>query len=302
MAEKPPKFDEYPDMPLEIAHLLELTGRVRKLIAEATLKSHQEAKEIIDKAMVDAVLQWDSIHFDGNKRKAFSDHSPRKVNDFVGWLFERLNFDESDLILSIGSGFCNDEIYMAENSEATVLATDASASVINSARAYASNRHWDLAINNIDRPKIHFKYENYTRLLQQFMTSELRAPSVVYSHSSIHYTPYKIFEDEMLPSIATILKKNVPKEEYGKFCLAIKTAQSDSARGRYQHVLSESPYRQAIHQKDRLFRFYPEDKGVVLRAMEPYFNVDFIDEKEVEDYDKVGDTECFIYIVAIPKG
>lgn len=263
---------------------------------------HLEAYRIIREANVSSLKRYEDIHSDKNKRKAFSEHDPGKVNDFAHWFLEHSGVDDGDSLLSIGCGFANDELFLAKAKDLSVTAVDSSSTAIDSAKANIRNESSkDRAFRDIISPDIRFYKGDYIQMLEGMLNYETMRPHYIYSHSSLHYAPSEIFEYEWLPAMAEVLKNGVQKDDYGKLCLAIKTAQSDSATNSDQDVLTRSPYLHAIHFKDRLFRFYPENKDVLLKALDRYFSVDKVEEREIVGYDKEGDTEHFVYVIASPE-
>lgn len=254
------------------------------LLKQKTLKAHYEAFKLLQQNGLAAFQRWEEIHSHPKKRHLFSMSTPELVNDFAHMILVHLNSESR--VLELGCGYGNDALFIATKARSDILAVDASQTAIVDARKRAKS----------ETLTVDFISQDYVQTLSDMKGAGL---DMVYSYSTAHYWPGRLFEDILLPSIADVLN------EKGVFCLSIQVANSASAQKDHQiHINSiedDNPYLYLIDKDDYLFKMYPKTKDVLVKALAPYFDILYEEEVEVEGYNMVGKVDIFVSIIARPK-
>lgn len=258
-------------------------NEIKSLLAQETLESHEKAYQLLKEYGLTAFQRWEKIHADHSSSHHFSQYSKELVNDFAHMVLVHLAKDSK--LLELGCGFGNDAIFMASQTEAEVMAIDVSQTALNEGRKQSKN----------EGLKIDFIQEDYMETLKKMKGANL---DMVYCHSAAHYWPGRIFEDNLLRLIAQALAPS------GVFCLVMKTADSASAHAESQIPLNQeanpASYLYAVDKKDRLFSIYPKTKEALFKALHKYFEIVYEEEVEVEGYNRVGEVEVFVCVIAKP--
>ena len=281
----PPKYKD----PVEVEQVV--LERMSELLKLNTLQSSEEAMELLKGSGLLAVQRWEEIHSNPESRHNFSRVSKNRVNSFARRVLDRVDLDEDSLILELGSGFGNDAMHFARKTNTNVIGVDSSQAAITKAQSTLGEQGL--------RGKVNLTCHDFLEVLEQSRGMNL---DMVYSHSTLHYSPPLILRERTFPLIADVLRSNGPGTEDGKLCFAMKTGASASAKSSNQHqLLTGDPYNASVDMHDKVFRIYPESKDDILALLEPSFDVDYARVVPVKGYDKNGDVEMFCYVIATPK-
>ncbi len=282
----PPKYEDRVEVEEDVLR------KMAYLLEKNTLESHEQAMELLKGSGLLAVQRWEDIHSDPNSRHNFSTVSSKRVNSFARRVLDKMHLDENSIILELGSGFGNDAMFFANNSKATVIGVDSSQAAITQAQKNPAMQQL--------RGRVNLACSDFLGVLEQSRGSNL---SMVYSHSTLHYSPPLILREKTFPLIADVLRPNeIPGSTPGTLCFAMKIGTSASAKAPNQNqLLPGSAYNPSVDMKDKVFRIYPETKSDVLNLVEPSFDVQYARLVPVKGYDKNGDTEMFCYVIATPK-
>lgn len=270
---------------------LEVLQRMSELLSQNTLEAHKEALKVLRDSGLLAVQRWEDIHTSSDLKHNLSKVSKKRVNTFAEIVLKHLNLNSDSVILELGSGYGNDALWFARHSEAHIIGVDSSQAAVTE------------ALNNIRSRKmtdrINLTCHDFFKVLGQSKGLNL---DVVYSHSTLHYSPPLILQMETFPLIADVLRANNEGERSGKLCMAMKIAASASAASLNQfRLLKDDPYNASVDLRDKVFRIYPENKEAIVNLLAPSFDIEYARIVPVKGYDRNGEIEYFCYIIATPK-
>lgn len=269
----------------------DLLKQMGSLLRENTLEAHEKAHKLLKDSALVAVQRWQSIHSNGASGHNFSTVSAKLVNAFAKKVLRIIKSDEPELMLELGTGFGNDAMFFARNSTTHVVGIESSLAAMQAALKYVGKRKWGDRLN--------IACSDFIKVLETAIGADL---DMVYSHSTLHYSPSLVLREKIFPLIASVLRKKTVDTKPGKFCLAMKTAASASAKSPNQRkLLEDDPYNSSVDLHDKVFRIYPESKEALIALLEPSFDIEQAEEVPFHGYDRTGDTEIFCYIIATPK-
>ncbi len=258
--------------------------KVKHLLELGTLESHQQVFKLLQTYGVVAFQRWEEIH-SSQKSHLFSTSSSRLANDFAHMVLVHLN--DQSRVLELGCGYGNDALFIGAQTGSRILAVDGSQTAINEAKKRAKMENF----------QVDFRCEDYVDSLAEFKGKGL---DMIYCYSAAHFWPARLFQDILLPVIAQALSPS------GVFCLAMETAHSASAKRKDNISINstaseDEPYLYLIDKESNLFKMYPKTKEVLISALAQYFEVIYEEIVEVEDYEKVGEAEVFVCVIAKSK-
>lgn len=269
----------------------EVLRRMSYLLSQNTLEAHKEALKVLRDSGLLAVQRWEEIHSNPDAKHNFSRVSKKRVNTFAKRALQHLDLNSDSVLLELGSGFGNDALYFARRTKASVIGVDSSQAAVTEALKNIRSRGMDERVN--------LTCHDFFKVLEASKGLNL---DVVYSHSTLHYSPPLILQQKTFPLIADVLRANNAGGKSGKLCLAMKTVASASARSANQYRLSnDDPYNPSVDLRDKVFRIYPDSKEDVIALLEPSFDINHARIVPVRGYDRNGETEIFCYVVATPK-
>lgn len=271
--------------------------KISVLLKTGTLEAQMDAIPLLKECGLLAVQRWkaasvEDMHDDPALRHQFSQASRRRVNRFAKVVKQRVlkGLNEDSVVLDLGTGFANDLKYFTLRSRAHGMGVDLNYRAIMAAEK--SIRRGGL------RGKVDLATQDFFPILE---AAQGRGFGLVYSHSTLHYMPHLILRDRTFPLIAGALRSS-DRPKTGKLCLAMKIADSASAKSRHQlNLAPDDPYHPSVHLQEKMFRIYPASAEHVLALLEPSFDIEYCRLSNVMGYDKEGELEIFCNIIASPK-
>lgn len=291
-----PTESEPKSVPFELTQ--EVVDTLKRLLDQDTLEAHEEAFRYLEEKGLTGAQRWPKLHdlSNGNVdknhlRHNFSDTSSKLVNEFAQVVAKLVPLDKDSLILELGSGYGNDAVYFGEQTGASVLALDKAPSAVTGSREYIDH----LGLGGT----IKVDHGDFLETVKEMESGAIL--DMVYAHSTLHYTPKLVLQEQILPRLARMLRREDGSEP-GKLCLAMKTSGSASAKCPDQIPLAanDNDFNPKVHSKEGIFRNYPTPKAL-RNVIEKHFNIEYFEIREVNDYDKDGDVEEFVYVIASPK-
>ncbi len=260
---------------------------IRKWYEEDTKEAHRKIKKLIEDRKVSAVKRWQAIHESGDLN--FSTFTRDKPNAFIRRIVREEGIITPDsIVMELGPGRGSDARYIARATGAGVMAVDISEAAVRAANRLTRDRR---LANRVSITRGDF--------LEILKGCGGMGINVVYSHSTLHYTPHRILQHEIFPKIAELLGEN---ETLGKLCMAMKLGTSASATSTSQQKLAPgNPYNPSLDERHNIFRIYPHGEAQIHELLNPSFTIDDSRIVSVTGYDRDNEDEDFCEIIATAR-